>query len=586
MWSLLTTVVTALLALYYGTFILQFCINYFQGRKSGFHTVLIPFAPAHPVWLIGAGVLRETLQKTLKGRILDWLVLTIGPFEHEVKRRPFTSDPEVVLDVLKRPKDFSQQDVSNLILGYMGPSLITSDGDVWAKQRKIIASIVNERVSKLVFEESGRQADFLADELRTVNSENRDATIPSMDGLKKIAINVLSRAGYGIPKAWEDGDVPSDSVSRGGKYHLDFMSSVKYMIDYLIVGAFVSPRLLTNVPNWVKGASEMHNIGHAVNEYAHHARAKIAEERAIQASSKSQPVRASLLAQLVLNSGDAASLNEKAISLTEPEMFGNLWVFTSAGYDTTANTLQFATILLAAYPEWQDWLFSESSRLLPAGTTSDLDYASTYTRASRHLALMNETLRLFPPVPHNAKMNKSGKYQTVITKTATYHITPKTNIFPCFLALHLEPTVWRNLNRPGYPSPSAETVQETLQDTLDKTQDEYIFRPARWIVQSSTEAGEAEQLFKPPQGHFLPFSTGPRVCPGYKMAQVEFVSIVLTLLRRFKVKAVKQVIDGKQETQEEAARRLWEIMHDLRQGVTIGIKRIHETGLKFVEREI
>ncbi|KAF2227488.1 cytochrome P450 [Elsinoe ampelina] len=577
MWSLLTTAVTALLALYYGSFILRFCINYFQGRKSGFYTVLIPFAPAHPVWLIGAGILREFLQKTFKGRLWDWLVLTIGPFEHEVKRRPFfekktksyllvtagenelwTSDPEVVLDVLKRPKDFSQQDVSNLILGYMGPSLITSDGEVWAKQRKIIASIVNERVSKLVFEESGRQADFLVDELRTVNSEDRDATMPSMDGLKKIAINVLSRAGYGIPKSWEDGDVPSDSVSRGGKYHLDFMSSVKYMIDYLVVGAFISPRLLTNMPNWVKGASEMHNIGHAVNEYAHHARAKIAEERAIQASSKTQLVRASLLAHLVLNSGDAASVNQKAISLTEPEMFGNLWVFTSAGYDTTANTLQFATILLAAYPKWQDWLFSESVRLLPSGTTSDLDYASTYTRATRHLALMNETLRLFPPVPHNAKMNKSGKYQTITTKTATYHIPPKTNIFPCFLALHLEPT----------------------------TQDEYLFRPARWIVQSSTEAGETEQLFKPPQGHFLPFSTGPRVCPGYKMAQVEFVSVMLTLLRRFKVEAVKRVINGKEETQEEAAQRLWEMMHDLRQGLTIGIKRIHETGLRFVEREI
>ncbi|KAF4554350.1 Cytochrome P450-like protein 78 [Elsinoe fawcettii] len=605
MWSLPLVFLTVLVIYYYGSFVVRFCFNYIDGRKSGFYTILIPFAPAHPVWLIGSGVLRTFLQRTLRGPLWDYLVVTVGPLEHEIKRAPFvksgsksyllvtagknelwTADPEVIIEVLKRPKDFSQQDISNYILGHMGPSLITSDGASWSKQRKIVASVINERISKLVFEESLRQAFFLGDELKTL-SKDANVTLPSMEGMKKIAINVLSRAGYGIPKAWEDDDAPSESVSRGGRYHMDFMSSVKYMIDYLVPAAFMSPQILINMPSWVPGAEEMHRIGHAVKEYPYHARARIAEERALLASSKSASARPSLLAQLVLNSADAAQDTEKAALLTEPEMFGNLFVFTAAGFDTTANTLQFATMLLAAYPEWQDWLHEESKRLFPSGVNpSELDYASTFTKAPRHLALMNETLRLFPPVPHNAKENKSGKTMTVKTSESTFQVPAGTNIFPCFLALHLEPKVWRNLNRAGYPQPTPQTVKETLQDALEKTQDEYNFRPARWILPASTQLDGVEELFKPPQGYFLPFSTGPRVCPGYKMAQVEFVAVMLTILRRYKVEAIKIDIDGRQESEQETAQRFWEIMHDLKQGVTISIKRIGEAGLRFIEREV
>ena len=50
------------------------------------------------------------------------------------------------------------------------------------------------------------------------------------------------------------------------------------------------------------------------------------------------------------------------------------------------------------------------------------------------------------------------------------------------------------------------------------------FKPSRWIDGSG-------QLIVPPKGTFLPWSGGPRVCPGMKMSQVEFVATLATLFR-------------------------------------------------------
>ena len=45
--------------------------------------------------------------------------------------------------------------------------------------------------------------------------------------------------------------------------------------------------------------------------------------------------------------------------LTVEEIFDNIFVINFAGHDTTANTLAFSMLLLAAHPEVQDWVAEE-----------------------------------------------------------------------------------------------------------------------------------------------------------------------------------------------------------------------------------
>jgi cytochrome P450 len=79
-----------------------------------------------------------------------------------------------------------------------------------------------------------------------------------------------------------------------------------------------------------------------------------------------------------------------------------------------------------------------------------------------------------------------------------------------------------------------------------------VFKPSRWINPSTGE------IITPPKGTFLPWSGGPRVCPGMKMAQVEFVATFSTLFRG--ARCVALLDEGR--TEEEQSERLEELMAD------------------------
>ncbi|KAK1634218.1 cytochrome P450 [Colletotrichum phormii] len=85
--------------------------------------------------------------------------------------------------------------------------------------------------------------------------------------------------------------------------------------------------------------------------------------------------------------------------LTEEEIAGNLFIFTAAGFDTTANTLAYAVTLLAAYPEWQAWIQAELDTVLGPPRASPFssseeeerelpDYSVVFPKLTRCLAVM------------------------------------------------------------------------------------------------------------------------------------------------------------------------------------------------------
>jgi len=64
---------------------------------------------------------------------------------------------------------------------------------------------------------------------------------------------------------------------------------------------------------------------------------------------------------------------------------------------------------------------------------------------------------------------------------------------------------------------------------------------------------EDEHIYHPQYGAFIPFSSGPRVCPGKKFAQVEFVAVIARLFRRHRCSPV--LLKG--ETMVEAKKRVF-----------------------------
>lgn len=211
------SIVASLLFIYIASLVYRLVANISHGSASGLPYIIIPWDQNHFLWMITSVPLRPILKKYLPKWIYDRLSLTIYGFEFHERLRPYeqigapygndksyaiatpgrfeveTRDPEITTEILRRPTDFMQVDLTELFMGRFGQNVLTSDGESWARQRKVVAGVINERISKTVFNESFHQTDGLLDEVlgdKKVGETNR-----IFDMMKKITINVLSGAG-------------------------------------------------------------------------------------------------------------------------------------------------------------------------------------------------------------------------------------------------------------------------------------------------------------------------------------------------------------------------------------------------------
>jgi cytochrome P450 len=104
------------------------------------------------------------------------------------------------------------------------------------------------------------------------------------------------------------------------------------------------------------------------------------------------------------------------------------------------------------------------------------------------------------------------------------------------------------------------------------------FNPARWL--QASESVEEPALTTPPRGRFIPWSMGPRVCPGQKMSQVEFVAVIATLFRRCNA----QPVIKKGEDTDGARQRLLDLMQDSQAVLTLQMNRPKDVLIQWMAR--
>lgn len=56
----------------------------------------------------------------------------------------WTADPVVASEVLQRTGDFNIPTITGLLFAQFGHNVFTTNGARWAKQRKVIASVIND----------------------------------------------------------------------------------------------------------------------------------------------------------------------------------------------------------------------------------------------------------------------------------------------------------------------------------------------------------------------------------------------------------------------------------------------------------
>ncbi|SLM38548.1 hypothetical protein LPUS_08801 [Lasallia pustulata] len=218
--------------------------------------------------------------------------------------------------------------------------------------------------------------------------------------------------------------------------------------------------------------------------------------------------------------------------------------------------LSYSISLLAAHPEVQEWVAEEVHYVLQGQGTSETWEYSLFPRLKRCLTVMLETLRLYPSVGSIPKYT-NDRAQSLNINGEVHIIPPKTLVFLNSFAMHKMPRYWGS--------------------------DSLVWRPSRWILPScpgtvsngaSLSSGiifDKETLLEPKKGTFMPWSDGPRVCPGKKFAQVEFVAVLSTLLRNHRVRPVAR--DGEKE--EDAQQRILDVVAD--SGIHFTLQMRHPT---------
>lgn len=101
-------------------------------------------------------------------------------------------------------------------------------------------------------------------------------------------------------------------------------------------------------------------------------------------------------------------------------------------------------------------------------------------------------------------------------------------------------------------------------------EDAWEWRPERWIVQKDGLPGiENEELMQPPRGAFFPWASGPRICPGRKFSQVEFVAVMARLMRDHHIK----IAPLKGESRQRLQKRVRDTVADSSVTLTLSINK-------------
>ncbi|OJA07921.1 hypothetical protein AZE42_03680 [Rhizopogon vesiculosus] len=169
-----------------------------------------------------------------------------------------------------------------------------------------------------------------------------------------------------------------------------------------------------------------------------------------------------------------------------------------AGRDTTAATLTFVICMLSQHPDVLRRLREEilnkvgSSRRPTYDDMRDMKYMR---------AVINETLRLYPPVPFNVRTSTEPTVWPGVNGGRSIYIPPNTRALYSVFLMHRRPDLW---------GPDA-----------------HEFDPDRFLDE------RLHKYLTPNPFIFLPFNAGPRICLGQQFAYSETSFFLVRLLQQF-----------------------------------------------------
>lgn len=205
--------------------------------------------------------------------------------------------------------------------------------------------------------------------------------------------------------------------------------------------------------------------------------------------------------------------SEQKEAISDEELASNAHILFMAGSETTSTLLAGATYYLLRNPEVMAKAVKEVREAFQRG--EDITFGTASARLPYMLACLEETLRMYPPVP-TVLVRTTPTDE--ISKVAGIDVPPGTHVGVHQLATNYSPSNFK---------------------------DPYTFAPERWLQdpEYQSDIRDARQ----------PFSLGPRNCIGKNLAFSEMRQILARLLWRFDL----ELVDPGIEWDKQKSYTLW-----------------------------
>ncbi len=334
----------------------------------------------------------------------------------------------------------------------IGDGLFTSDGPVWEARRPAVAHIVHLRNTPEFFPV---MVEAALEVKARWEAAAGGAPVDVLADLGNLGAEIVSRALFGTALGREH---TAEIVAGLADFqrHMDRLNlaSLVKLPDWV-------PRLPR--PGATRAIGRIHRVIDGLID-------RLMEE------GTGGDRRASFVAQMLRSAdADGRPFDKRAIR-------NEAMVTFLAGYETTANTLAWAIHMLSEAPWAQAALAAELGGVLAGRPPTRDDMARLpYTRA-----VIEETLRLYPPVP------LLGREAIGHAKVGPVAIAPDDQVIVAPWLLHRNPKIW--------PRPDA-------------------FVPERFLPGRE----------RPGKYAYIPFAIGPRICPGMMFGLTEAM-VSLSLL--------------------------------------------------------
>ncbi|MCJ1401750.1 hypothetical protein MMC11_004967 [Xylographa trunciseda] len=438
-----------------------------------------------PFGTFGFGIIVESFNSVKEHTVLEadqkrFSTIGSNTFQMQVLRDTFvqTLEPENLKTLLS--SDFKSWSIGTArkksLTPILGSGIFTTDGPAWENSRNMLRpNFVRSQIGDLGALEShvehliqaiprdGSMVDLQPLFFRfTLDTATEFLFGESVDSL---APGIETASSSGFEKAW---DYCMSALSGEGKLGF-WLVFLPFWMDREL------QRSIKYINNWVDVLVEK-----GLNESA----ARKGEKASSLSSTSS--ARYVVLHELAAQTTDKVKIRSELLNTL------------LAGRDTTASLLSNLWFTLAQRPDIYARVRAEVDALdrdrLSFETLKDMKYLR---------AMMNESLRLYPLVPSNARQ---ALVDTILPMGGG-----KDGLSPCLIAKG-EFVMW--------------DVYAMHRRTDLFGEDADLFRPERWL-----DDGEKKGLR--PGWNYLPFNGGPRVCIGQQLALTETAYVTVRLMQEF-----------------------------------------------------